>query len=64
MAGAWDASFGLPEVARRVVPTSGARFRAQPGPPLNGGREMILTGERIGALGAFLQKRAPVCSGR
>jgi enoyl-CoA hydratase len=44
-----DATFGLPEVARAVLPTSGALFRAPQGLPLNVAREMILTGERISA---------------
>jgi enoyl-CoA hydratase/carnithine racemase len=44
-----DATFGLPEVARALLPTSGALFRAPRGLPLNVAREMILTGERISA---------------
>ena len=44
-----DVTFGLPEVARGVLPTSGALFRAPRGLPLNVAREMILTGERIDA---------------
>ena len=44
-----DATFGLPEVARGVLPTSGGLFRAPQGLPLNVAREMILTGQRIGA---------------
>ena len=44
-----DATFGLPEVARGVLPTSGGLFRARRGLPLNVAREMVLTGERIGA---------------
>jgi enoyl-CoA hydratase len=44
-----NATFGLPEVARGVLPTSGALFRAPRALPLNVAREMILTGERIGA---------------
>jgi enoyl-CoA hydratase/carnithine racemase len=44
-----DATFGLPEVSRGVLPTSGGLFRAPRGLPLNVAREMILTGERIGA---------------
>jgi enoyl-CoA hydratase len=35
-------------VARGVLPTSGALFRAPRGLPVNVAREMILTGERIG----------------
>ncbi|MBW8825226.1 MAG: enoyl-CoA hydratase/isomerase family protein [Acidobacteria bacterium] len=42
-----DVTFGLPEVARGVLPTSGALFRAPRGLPLNVAREMILTGERL-----------------
>ena len=49
VAAAPDAAFGLPEVARAVLPTSGALFRAPQGLPLNVAREMILTGERISA---------------
>ena len=49
VAAAADATFGLPEVARAVLPTSGALFRAPQGLPLNVAREMILTGERISA---------------
>lgn len=44
-----NVEFGLPEVARAVVPTSGALFRAPQALPVNVAREMILTGERIGA---------------
>lgn len=44
-----NVEFGLPEVARAVVPTSGALFRAPQSLPLNVAREMILTGERISA---------------
>jgi enoyl-CoA hydratase len=44
-----DATFGLPEVTRGVLPTSGALFRAPSALPLNVAREMILTGQRIGA---------------
>jgi enoyl-CoA hydratase len=44
-----DVTFGLPEVARGVLPTSGGLFRAPQGLPLNVAREMILTGERIDA---------------
>jgi enoyl-CoA hydratase/carnithine racemase len=45
-----DASFGLPEVARGVLPTSGALFRAPRALPINVAREMILTGDRIDAI--------------
>jgi enoyl-CoA hydratase len=44
-----DATFGLPEVARGVLPTSGGLFRAPRSLPLNVAREMILTGERMSA---------------
>src|SRR5436305_5188975 len=37
-----DVTFGLPEVTRGVLPTSGARFRAPRGLPLNVAREMVL----------------------
>jgi enoyl-CoA hydratase len=43
-----DVTFGLPEVARGVVPTSGALFRAPRSLPVNVAREKILTGKRIG----------------
>lgn len=51
-----DARFGLPEVARGVLATSGALFRAPRALPLNIAREMLLTGapldaERLWALG-------------
>jgi enoyl-CoA hydratase/carnithine racemase len=44
-----DATFGLPEVARGLLPTSGGLFRAPRALPLNVAREMILTGERMNA---------------
>jgi enoyl-CoA hydratase/carnithine racemase len=44
-----DATFGLPEVARGLLPTSGGLFRAPRSLPLNVAREMILTGERLAA---------------
>lgn len=44
-----DATFGLPEVARGLLPTSGGLFRAPRALPLNVAREMILTGERLAA---------------
>jgi enoyl-CoA hydratase len=47
-----DATFGLPEVARGGLPTSGALFRAPRALPLNVAKEMILTGERIDAVRA------------
>jgi enoyl-CoA hydratase/carnithine racemase len=43
-----DATFGLPEVVRGVLPTSGALFRAPRALPLNVARELILTGARLG----------------
>lgn len=44
-----SATFGLPEVARGLVATSGALFRAARLLPVNLAREMLLTGERIDA---------------
>lgn len=44
-----DVTFGLPEVARGVLPTSGGLFRGPRSLPLNVAREMILTGARIDA---------------
>jgi enoyl-CoA hydratase len=44
-----DARFGLPEVARGVIATSGALFRAPRALPLNVAREMLLTGEPLSA---------------
>jgi enoyl-CoA hydratase len=44
-----SATFGLPEVARGLVATSGALFRAPRLLPVNLAREMLLTGERIDA---------------
>jgi enoyl-CoA hydratase len=46
---AQSATFGLPEVTRGVIATSGALFRAPRALPLNIGRAMLLTGERINA---------------
>ncbi|MBV9952906.1 MAG: enoyl-CoA hydratase/isomerase family protein [Acidimicrobiia bacterium] len=43
------AEFGLPEVARGLVATSGALFRAARLLPVNLAKELLLTGERIGA---------------
>jgi enoyl-CoA hydratase/carnithine racemase len=43
------ATFGLPEVARGVIATSGALFRAPRGLPLNVARAMLLTGEPLTA---------------
>jgi enoyl-CoA hydratase len=39
-----DAKFGLPEVARGLVPTCGALFRALDRLPANAARELVLTG--------------------
>lgn len=47
-----NATFGLPEVARGVLPTSGALFRVPRALPLNVARAMILTGERLDAVRA------------
>jgi len=44
-----QARFGLPEVARGVLATSGALFRAPRALPLNVAREMLLTGEPLDA---------------
>jgi enoyl-CoA hydratase/carnithine racemase len=44
-----DARFALPEVSRGVVPTCGALFRGPQALPLNLAREMVLTGEPVGA---------------
>ena len=43
------ATFGLPEVARGVVATSGALFRAPRALPLNVAKELLLTGDRLTA---------------
>ena len=43
------ARFGLPEVSIGVIPTCAALFRAPNALPLNLARELILTGEPIGA---------------
>jgi enoyl-CoA hydratase/carnithine racemase len=43
------ATFGLPEVARGVVATCGALVRAPRALPLNVARELLLTGDRLGA---------------
>ena len=42
-----DASFGLPEVKRGLVPTCGGLFRTPRALPLNVAREMLLTGDRL-----------------
>jgi enoyl-CoA hydratase/carnithine racemase len=44
-----DARFGLPEVKRGLIPTSAGLFRAPRALPLNLAKELILTGEPIGA---------------
>ena len=44
-----DGRFGLPEVARGVIPTCGGLFRGPCVLPLNLAREMILTGQPVGA---------------
>ena len=41
------ASFGLPEVKRGLVPTSGGLFRTARALPLNVTKEMLLTGENL-----------------
>ena len=42
-----DASFGLPEVKRGLVPTCGGLFRTPRALPLNVAKEMLLTGDRL-----------------
>jgi len=44
-----DAQFGLPEVRRGLVATSGGLFRAPRALPLNVARELLLTGDPISA---------------
>jgi enoyl-CoA hydratase/carnithine racemase len=44
-----DARFGLPEVARGVLPTCGGLFRTLHALPANVARELVLTGEPMGA---------------
>jgi enoyl-CoA hydratase len=44
-----DATFGLPEVARGLLPTCAGLFRAPRALPLNLAREMILTGAPLSA---------------
>lgn len=44
-----DARFGLPEVRRGLVATSGALFRAPRALPINVARELLLTGDPIDA---------------
>ncbi|OHV28685.1 MULTISPECIES: enoyl-CoA hydratase-related protein [Pseudofrankia] len=48
-----SATFGLPEVARGLVPTCGALFRGPRGLPANLARQLILTGEPITAARAY-----------
>jgi enoyl-CoA hydratase/carnithine racemase len=43
------AEFGLPEVKRSLVPICGGLFRAREALPLNIAREMLLTGDSMGA---------------
>lgn len=47
-----NATFGLPEVARGVLPTCGALFRGPQALPLNVAKELVLTGQRIDAVRA------------
>ena len=47
------ATFGLPEVSRGVVATSGALFRGPRALPLNVAREILLLGDPIGAARAY-----------
>jgi enoyl-CoA hydratase/carnithine racemase len=42
-----DASFGLPEVKRGLVPTCAGLFRSPRALPLNVARELLLTGDRL-----------------
>lgn len=42
-----DARFGLPEVKRGLIPSSGAIFRASRVLPLNVAKQLILTGEEL-----------------
>ncbi len=44
-----NARFGLPEVKRGLLPTSGGIFRAPRHLPVNVAKEMIFTGEPVGA---------------
>jgi len=47
-----DARLGLPEVARGLVPTCGALFRALERMPANVARELVLTGQPLDAMRA------------
>jgi enoyl-CoA hydratase/carnithine racemase len=44
-----DATFGLPEVARGLIPDFGGAFRAPRALPPNVARELMLTGDRLSA---------------
>ena len=44
-----DACFGLPEVKRGLIPDFGGAFRVARGLPVNVAREMLLTGDDLGA---------------
>jgi enoyl-CoA hydratase len=44
-----DATLGLPEVARGVIATCGALFRAPRALPVNIGRQLLLTGQPLSA---------------
>ena len=46
---ATDASFGLPEVKRGIMPDFGGAFRVTRVLPANIARELLLTGDRVGA---------------
>jgi enoyl-CoA hydratase/carnithine racemase len=48
-----SARFGLPEVARGLIPTCGGLFRAQHALPLNVAKELILTGQPLSAERAY-----------
>ncbi|MGI4812769.1 MAG: enoyl-CoA hydratase-related protein [Janthinobacterium lividum] len=50
---ATNASFGLPEVKRGVLPTCGALFRALHALPPNLARELVLSGQSIDAQRAY-----------
>ena len=50
---AGNASFGLPEVIRGVLPTCGALFRTAQSLPANIAREMVVTGQPISATRAY-----------
>lgn len=48
-----SAVFGLPEVCRGLVPTCGGLFRGPSALPVNLAKEMVLTGEPVGARRAY-----------